>query len=193
MLTRERIIGVATKQQVLEALVQHRNKLNALVANAVLLQDLLSEETILKLCDKIHVNVPPLVILYRSEQESVLKEVDQSTYQCEFVKYDEKDVNFPVIYTKAVKKVHPDIHIDMNIANEVWLRNEETQDLIDIRKWLGEAGFTETIKESPSNKANKPASTAKKDNNVDYKKLYLELKEEYDKLLAELDELKKLF
>ena len=50
MLSRERIISVATKQQVLEALVQHRSKLKVFIANVSLLSEILSEETILKLC-----------------------------------------------------------------------------------------------------------------------------------------------
>lgn len=186
MLSRERIIGVATKQQVLEALVRHQKKLNALVANASLLHDLLSEETIVKLCNKISIKVPPIVVLYKTDQEHIINEIDQHKYQCEFVQYDVKDVNFPVAYAKAVKKVHPDIIIDMNKANEVWLKSEETQDLLDIRKWLGEAGFAETPKKAAAQKKVKA-------DDVDYKKLYLELKKEYDKLLAELDELKKLF
>ena len=186
MLSRERIIGVATKQQVLEALVQHRNKLNVFIANAALLNEVLSGETITKLCSKLSITVPPIVALYHPDQSDTIKRISYGNYRFEFVRFDEKDIEFPKKYTGAIRAVYPDIHIDIERAKQVWLRTDAKQDLIDVRNWLHEWGFGEA---STSHTVHNRKDA---DDPEDYKALYIELKAKYDQLVAEFEELKKL-
>lgn len=193
ILNRERIIGVATKQQVLEALVQHRNKLKVLIVNAFLLSEILSEETILKLCLRLSITVPPIVVLFKPEQKAIIESINNSTYQFEFVEFDQKNNSFPTAYVKAIKKLYPQLHIDMDMAKTTWQKSEASQDLNDIRKWLKEGGFTEAVEIKKFQKQPEKTTKTTGDDSVDYKKLYLELKEKYNKLVADFEELKKIF
>src|SRR4030042_5509280 len=183
MLNRERIIGVATKQQVLETLVLHKNRLNVFIADATSLSEILSGETILKLCIKLSINIPPIVALYRPGQEAIIQGISNSNFQFEFVKFDEKDIDFPDAYTRAIKTVYPEVNIDIQKANKVWSRTDATQDLVDVKNWLHKSGFGEPPHEPasrPQVEKNKPER--EEDNLQDYKKLYLDMKEKYDKL-----------
>jgi hypothetical protein len=193
MLNRERIIAVVTKQQILEALVHHRDRLRVLVANAVTLSDILSEDVILKLCIQLSIKVPPIVALYPPEQEAIMKNISNSKYRFEFVKFDKKDVDFPVSYTEAIKAVYPQVNIDIARAQEVWAQSEESDDLVDVRKWLNEFGFGETKQDSMVQPESKKSKSEKRgDAAPDYKKLYTDLKKKYDRLVADFEELKKI-
>jgi 3-methyladenine DNA glycosylase Tag len=192
MLNKERIIPVGSKQQVFEALVHHKGKLNAIVANVRAVQTIISEQTISQLCEKLYMDMPPIVGLYSEEEEQLLQTIPENDYHITFVKYDEKDMNFPVKYIKAIKKVYQDLSADINKANEVWLKSTDTQDLIDIREWLKDEGFLDVKHKKAPLKSkkithSKPASDAK----IDYKKMYLELKEKYEELKKKYDEVLK--
>lgn len=191
MLNLERIIAVATKQQVLESLVHHRDRLNVLIANAASLSEILSGETLLKLCAKLAIDIPPIVALYQTEQKAIINNISNGNYRFEFVEFDEKNTSFPEVYIKAIKTVYPSINVDINTAKAVWSRTDAKQDLIDIRNWLSEFGLDEASSEKPSHPQG-AQGRKKETDSQNYKALYLELKEKYDKLVAEFEELKKL-
>lgn len=192
MLNRERIIGVASKQQVLEALAQHQKKLNAIIADASLLSSILSNDTIVNLCMKLAIPIPPIVVLYRPEQETIIKMIGNGKYHFEFVEFDERDENFPDQYIRAILRVYPEISIDMSKAHQVWKGDIEGRNAVDVREWLNESGFTETGgKKEPAGATEKPVTKAVPAA-TEYKKLYFELRKKYDQLMADFEDMKKI-
>jgi effector-binding domain-containing protein len=196
MLHKERIIVVQSKQAVLEALVQHRDKLDVIVANVRLIHEILSADVIAKLCDKLSIELPPVVGLYNENEKELAKGISLDKNKFKLVEYNGKDLNFPVRYIKAIKTVHSNLSFDMNKANEVWLKTEDTQDLIDIRQWLEKEGFETAPRKEVALEKKKRAEKKIEAKEVDYKKLYtefrgkyLELKEKYDELLEYIEDL----
>ncbi len=192
MLNHERIIPVMEKNQILEALVIHRDNFDVVITNIQSLNEILTEGIFSKLCEMIKIEIPPIVAIYKKGQESILKNTNASQYKCKFLKYDEKDLNFPVAYVQTIKALHPKIHVDMNRANEVWLNPQDPQDIVDIQEWLGEEGFIDVPVKSKAK--TKPASkTPKKESEEksDFNEMYLELEKKYKELLQCYEDLKK--
>jgi len=187
LLNRERIIGVGTKQQILEALVRHRNKFHVIIANIRLLKEVLSEQTILKLCKKLSINMPPIVGFFK-EGDKTVKDFKGTKEKYTIIKYDEKDHTFPGEYIKAIKDVYPELNVDINKANEVWLKGSETKDLLDVQSWLKNEGFIKKPREEKVSEKEKYAEP-EPEGDIDYKKAYLEIKKKYDELLKYVKEL----
>ncbi len=74
-----------------------------------------------------------------------------------------------------IKELYPEVISDLDRAKETWLRGEETEDLIDTRKWLEEEGLVEAAERTTNEK--------------DYKVMYFELKKKYDALLNHVKKL----
>lgn len=189
ILHRERIIVVGSPKSVLEALVQHKGKFNAIIANTRLVRGITSNDILNKLCKKIEIKVPPIIGIYKKGEEQVVKKIIEKSNDQKFVKYDEKDKNFPTKYIKAIKEHYNDLLVDDTHINEDWTKGEEKQDMDDVRTWLNKEGFAEKpsakAKTTKTKKDDKPID----DKNVDYKKLYFEVKEKYDELLSYIHEL----
>jgi hypothetical protein len=194
MLNRERIIPVEEKTEILEALVKHRNNFDVMVANIQSLREILAEGILNKLCDKINIKIPPIIAIYKSGQESIIKNTNASKYQCKFLKYDENDLNFPITYAQTIKTVHPKVNIDMNRANEVWLNPQNPQDIVDIQGWLGEEGFIDVpVKSVPKAKPKQPPQPPpkEKEEKNESSDMYSELEKKYQELLQCYENLKK--
>jgi hypothetical protein len=201
ILNQERIITVDSAQQVLEALVHHKTKLKVIVANARAISAITSKDLIVRLCEKIKIKMPPIIGLYRKGQEQLVKKLIENKNEQKFVKYDDKDTDFPSKYVKAIRDQYPDLRVDVDKVITGWTRVEKTQDIDDVRSWLKNEGFVEEkprkvkdkkegFAEKTPKKANeKKAAEAIDDKNVDYKKLYFEVKEKYDELLNYIHEL----
>ena len=97
---------------------------------------------------------------------------------------------------------------DVNKAKEIWLQKEESQDLIDPRKWLEEEGFLEPSQKKqteydgkeieefiPSLEkmiADEEREMVDDENDNNYKDLFLEYKKKYNELLQYMNELTQL-
>ncbi len=169
LLSRERIIGVASIPETLEMVCKFKNSFEIIIANIHLLYDILSQETLFKLCKKLYIKVPPLLGLYEKGDDKIKEEFEKKYTQYKLIEYDKEDDNFPERYIRVVKELYPDVIADVNKAMESWVKGEETKELIDTRKWLEQEGFVER--------------TEKTCEEHDYKKMYLELKKKYDELL----------
>ncbi len=145
------------------------------------------------MCEKIKIRIPPIIAVYRSGQETIIKNTNASEYQCKFLRYDESDLNFPMTYAQSVKAVHPKISIDINRANEVWLNPRDPQNVVDIKQWLNEEGFIEVpLKSKPDNTPKSPpkAPVKEKTKEADANDMYAELEQKYKELLQCYDDLK---
>ena len=189
ILNQERIITVDSAQQVLEALVHHKSKLKAIVANARAVRAVTSKDLITRLCEKIRIKIPPIIGFYKKGQEQLVKKIIENRHDQKFIKYDDKDANFPLKYVKAIKAQYPDLRVDMNKASLGWAVTEDKQDIEDVRKWLNKEGFADKPSAKPKDKKEKKAAKPVDDKNVDYKKLYFEVKAKYDELLKYIHEL----
>lgn len=187
ILHRERIIVVGSPKRALEALVQHKGKFKLIIANARALRGITSKDILDRLCKKIEIEVPPIIGIYRKGEEPIVTKIIESRNDQKFVKYDEKDVNFPTKYIKAIRTQYSDLLFDENSINTDWAASEEKQDIDDVRNWLDGEGFAD--KESKKIKEKKGVQPLEDDKNVDYKKLYFEVKEKYDELLNYIHEL----
>jgi len=187
ILHRERIIAVGSTKRALEALVQHKGKLNLIIANARVLRGITSKDIIDRLCKKIEVEVPPMVGIYRKGEERIVKKIIEGRNDQKFVKYDEKDENFPKKYVQTIKTQYSDLLVDDEHLDKDWTVSDAKQDMEDIRTWLSEEGLVE--KSLIADEEKKTVEMPENGEGVDYKKLYFEVKEKYDELLRYIHEL----
>ena len=206
LISRERVIGVDTYTQILEMMCKFRNKFDLMIANIHPLKDILSRQTLFKLCDKLHIEIPPILGIYRQGDEQIVQEFEKNNGQCKLIKYSEEDKGFPETYIQAIKELYPVLIADIDKAKEIWLKKEKTEESIDPSKWLKEEGFIEVVEsdniESSNGNAGELITSIEKmlvdkteekiedvDELGDYKKMYFEFKEKYDKLLKQLTNL----
>ncbi|MBA7690866.1 hypothetical protein ES703_99398 [subsurface metagenome] len=98
---------------------------------------------------------------------------------------------------------------DVEKAREVWLKEKETEDLVDLRKWFEEEDFLEIMENLKIGKPGKDTEhiipsieemtaekTVEKKEEIEeinkeknYKKMYFELKKKHDELLRYVKEL----
>jgi hypothetical protein len=204
--SRERIIGVDSYIQILEMLCKFKNRFDLIIANIHPLNDALSQQTLFKLCDKLHIVVPPILGIYREGDEQIVEDFKKNNGQCKLIKYSEEDEVFPETYIQAIKELYPVLIADIDKAKEIWLEKEKTEESIDPRKWLKEEGFikvveSDNIESSNGNTGELITSveemlvdeTAEKIENVDelvdYKKMYFELKKKHEELLKQVTDL----
>ncbi|MGB3340464.1 MAG: hypothetical protein WBB37_03170 [bacterium] len=184
VLHRERVIAVGSPERALEALVQHKGELKVIIANTRSVRGITSKDIIERLCKKLEIEVPPIIGVYRKGEEQMVKKIIEGRNDQKFVKYDEKDSNFPTKYIQAIKTQYSDLLIDDDSIDTDWAKGEEKQDIEHVRNWLSDEGFVR----KPSIKV-EDDKKMKDDKNVDYKKLYFEVKEKYDELLNYIHEL----
>lgn len=143
LLFRERIIGVDTAQEILNALCKFRTKVDLIMVTVNFVSDLVPNEVITKLCHKLQVQEPPVLGYYKKGEEGILEHLKKSCYGINLIKYDEADKEFPVSYLARVKKLCPQIHTDVEKATEIWLKPEPTSDSVDLAGWMEEEGLEE--------------------------------------------------
>ena len=164
--------------------------------------------TLFRLCQKLDIDIPPIVGLYSEADESAKSEFQKYFKQYKLIKYDEKNIDFPKLYISEVRGFYPAVIADVNKAKEIWLQKEESQDLIDPRKWLEEEGFLEPSQKKqteydgkeieefiPSLEkmiADEEREMVDDENDNNYKDLFLEYKKKYNELLQYMNELTQL-
>lgn len=192
LLSKERIIGIDSVQQILEMICKFRNDLNVIVTDIHQLHEIMSKKVVFRLCDKLHIDAPPIVGIYKNGDEKIKEEFAKNNTGYKLLKYNDKDCSFPELYIETIKEVYPQVHADIEKAREIWLEKREDDDLVDIRKWIEEEGFLETpdktkIGKSEANVNVRKPKTKKAEKN--YEKMYFELKQKYDELLEYVKEL----
>jgi hypothetical protein len=192
LLSKERIIGIDSMQQTLEMICKFKNNLNVIIADIHQLHEIMSKKVVFRLCEKLHIDAPPIVGIYKNGDEKIRKEFEKNNTGYKLLKYNDKDCSFPELYIETIKEVYPQVHADVEKAREIWLEKRENDDLVDIRKWIEEEGFLETPDKTKISKSEAKVNVCKpktKKPEKNYEKLYFELKQKYDELLEYVKEL----
>jgi hypothetical protein len=206
LMSRERIIGVDSIQESLQMILKFKNDLDLIVANVNLLSEMLSKHIIERVCQRLSIDIPPIIAIYKESEEEAKDE-----FMCEYtgyrvLKYADKDLGFPNRYLEIVQKSCPELVIDYESAREAWLKKQQPQDLVDPRQWLEEEGFLTAAPASEPDDTEKgadelvnslqtmlegetappPEKEEQVEKEEDYKQMYLDLKKKYEELLKNL-------
>jgi CheY-like chemotaxis protein len=187
ILNRERIIAVESPKEALEALVEHKGEFNVIIGSTRGVRGMISNKIIDRLCKKINIDVPPIIGIYKKGEESLVKKLIEEKNDQKFLKYDEKDADFSAKYIEAIKAQYPDLLIDEKHIKPDRSVRKQKNEIEDIRSWLireSAGGY-----EPEGAGSNKDEAIPENDKDVDYKKLYLEVKAKYDELLKYIHEL----
>jgi replicative DNA helicase len=141
LLSRERIMGIDSVQKVLEMLCKYKTEINVIVANIYQLRNIVTNQTLFRLCEKYVIAIPPIVSYYREEEKKVKQEIERNNKQYRFIEYKEKDPGFVEKYIQAIRDVYPDLNADIEKAREVWSKQEQDEELVDLHKWIEEEGL----------------------------------------------------
>ena len=208
LVSRERLIGVDSIQESLQMILKFKNDLDLIVANVDLLSELLSKHIIERVCQRLSIDVPPMIGIYKEGEEETKHRFMAEHKGYRIIRYGENDLGFPNRYLEVVQKACPELVIDYEKAREAWLKKQQPQELVDPRKWLEEEGFLETIDipeqessekgadeiitsiksllEEEAVEAEPEEKEVKAETRADYKSMYLELKQKYDELLKKV-------
>jgi len=209
MLDKERIITVTSIPSTLEMIVKFKNNFNLIIANIRILNNMLATGTLTRLCEKLYIQIPPVLVLFRKGDDKIKMQIEQEYPNYVLLDYEKDDNSFPEKYIGAVEELHPDANVSLSDANDVWLRGEEHEVFLDPQKWLVEQGFLSTIDISKIGKLThemeqmiplmkQMLTMFEKDNTIeknnaskemDYKKKYIDLKEKYNMLFEQLQDL----
>lgn len=177
LLNRERIIGVGTIAETLEIICKFQKNLDLIIANIHMITEMLGRGTLLKLCEKLHFNMPPMLVLYKKGEEELRTAFHKRFKKHALIEYNEADQNFPDDYIELVRAIYPDVVVDIDKAKEAWVKKEKREDF-DARKWLQEEGLLDA---------------EEAEEKEDYKQMYFELKKKYDELTERLKKMTDLF
>ncbi|MBN2621352.1 response regulator transcription factor [candidate division WOR-3 bacterium] len=206
LLTRERILGVTTYNESLEMLAKFRNKIALIIANIRLLREILIKGTLFRLCQKLYIEIPPIIALYKRGDEKLMEEFEANKVVQKLVKYDSEDNSFPERYIDAVRTVYPNVIADMKTAQENWLRGEESRSIPNVQQWLKQEGFIMAIEGSKLGKFAKDMeevlplikkllteteNDAKQSKQQNYEIMYKDLKKKYDLLVKYIRQLER--
>lgn len=207
LLNRERIIGVDALPQTFEMICKFKNSVHIIIANIRLLHDIVSKGTLFRLCEKLYVEVPPILAFYRRGDEEIKRDFEENYRQYKLIDYDKDDTSFPERYIMAIRELYPEVIADINKATEMWLKGDEPETPIDHRKWLEEQGFVEAMENLKIGKLTqdmeqiiplmkkmlseekKLLKNKTKKQEIDYKRMYFELKQKHAELLKYVKEL----
>jgi molecular chaperone DnaK (HSP70) len=207
LISRERIIQVDSYPRSLEMMCKFKNRFDIIIANIHSLQDILSRQTLFKLCHKLNIKTPPILGFYKKCDEQIKKEFEKNNKHYRLIEYNKEDQEFPERYIQAIKELYPELVADINKAKELWSKEEQTEELVDPRKWLEEEGFLDIdvtknaqnsekdIKELTASieeilKDKEEEEIEKKGKKLNYKKMYFEIKERHNEVLRQVQELK---
>jgi hypothetical protein len=150
LLGRERIIAIGSVQEILEMICKFRKRFKLMIINIRLLHDIIINETLFNLCNKLRINVPPVLSMYQDGDEEIMVKFKEYHAHYQLIKYVERDPYFPGRYIGAVKILYPEVISDIDSAMEAWSKKDDKRDFIDPRKWLEEEGFIEPEEQPPS-------------------------------------------
>lgn len=205
LLSRERILGVGTYPEIYEMMAKFRNNINIIISNIRTLKEILLRGTLFKLCEKLHLEVPPILAIYRKGDEKVKNEFEKNLKYI-LIKYDGEDNSFPERYIGAIKELYPAVITELKKANESWLKGDDSPSFEDTRKWLVKEGFVKALEKSeigqlalnmksmiPMMKEilREERELSKKEDVIeqDYKKMYFDLREKYNVLITYVKQL----
>ena len=211
MLNKERIITVTTIPSTLEMIVKFKNNFNLIIANIRILNNMLATGTLTRLCEKLYIEIPPILALHRTGDEKIKEQIEHDHPEYLLLEYVKDDNSFPEKYLGAIEKLHPEANVSLNDANDVWLRGEEHEAFLDPQKWLVEQGFLEALQKTKFHKLSREmeqmiplikqmlttfeldSKTENKnaEKEIDYEKKYFDLKDKYYLLFEQLQDLTK--
>ena len=148
LLSRERIIAVGTYPETLEMIAKFQKRLNVIISNIRVLDEILHRQTLFRLCEKLHIDIPPILAIYRKGDDRIKEKFDEAYKECTLIKYDGDDNSFPERYIAAVQDLYPEVIADIDKANESWLRGDEIEAAVDPREWLVKEGFVDAFESS---------------------------------------------
>lgn len=197
LLNRERIIGVDSVQQTLEMILKFKDNLNVIIANIRLLREAISRDIISKLCQKLAIETPSIVGFYKRNDRKFKKEFEKSHKQYKLIEYNEKEPGFPDQYIQLIKEVYPELNADIEKAREVWSKQEQDEELVDLHKWIEEEGlyveeekeiFIEDLKEKAKKERRKKEEVEEKIADIEELGLLVEESEKESKTGQRRDE-----
>jgi hypothetical protein len=199
LLDRERIIGLDSGKQLLEMIVKYKSDINVIVANNRIFREMKIHSLILKLCQKLNIKPPP-VICYdqnggrdsKKDDQVINEDMMENLGLYKLIEYDELNSDFPEVFIETIREAYPGLRADVKKASVLW--TTKPGEFVDIGGWLQEEGFFGADKTAapakPSAAANPPQKpSAPKKENLDYEKMYHELKKKYDDLLKQMQDL----
>ncbi len=65
LLSKERIIGTDSMQQMLEMICKFKNEVNVIVADIHQFHEIISKKVIFRLCERFHIDAPPIIGVYK--------------------------------------------------------------------------------------------------------------------------------
>lgn len=207
MLIKERIIGVGSITAALEKVCQFHKEIDVIIVRIHFLLDIYAKQLIHRICEKLRIKEPLLIGYYTKEERKIKENLEKSRANFRLIEYDENDAQFPEKYISTIKEVYPKLNYDLQKAKEIWLKKPEPPPagFVDPRKWLEEQGFVTVVKKVEKSEKigsikevipiiqdilKKEESIMREEaEEIDYKKLYLEMKEKYEQLSKYVKEL----
>ncbi|MEO0216609.1 MAG: hypothetical protein ABIL14_06300, partial [candidate division WOR-3 bacterium] len=192
----------------IEKICYFRREIDLVIAHINFFVEIVNKKIIDKICAKLYIKNIPLAGYFLKGEGDILGKLPGDISKLPIIEYDETDENFPFRFIRLLKDLYPRLNYEIEKVKENWLKKkiEKQESLVDIRKWLLEEGFIGGIEKKEEKKEItleqaltelnvllkelevKPKSTEE----IDYKKLYFEMKEKYEQLLNYLEELRKL-
>lgn len=199
-MSKERIIGVDSVTSALEKLCQFKVEVNLIISRINFFLDIHTKQLIHRICEKLLIKEPPVVGYYIKGEEEIKDNLTKGKAKFKLIEYDETNPEFPLKYLNMIKGVYPGLNYDFEKAMEAWFKKPEPPpaEFVDPRKWLEEQGFVEVIEKAEKEEKTEDigelipviqkmlqqeeAIKKEETEEVDYKKLYLEIKEKYEEL-----------
>ncbi len=204
VLHKERIIAVDSIASMIEKLCWFRNDVNLIIARIAFFVETHEKKISERIQNKFRINAPPIVGYFLAGEEDHLSRMPDNIIKDAIILFDPADKSFPRKFIALVKQYYPKLNYEMKSSQAKWQKKDETPvQTIDLRKWFEEEGFIELV--NKERKTEQPVDQLvgelnqilkemefrhQETDEVDYKKLYFQLKEKYDKLLKLFEELR---
>ncbi len=203
VLHKERIIAVDSIAAMIEKLCWFRNDVNLIITRINFFVEMHEKKISERIQNKFGINAP-IVGYFLAGEEDYLSRVPDNIIKDAIILFDAADKSFPRKFIALVKQHYPKLNYEMKSSQEKWkTKNETPVQTIDLRKWLEEEGFSELINMQEkteqsvdqligelSQVLSEMEFKHQERDEVDYKKLYFQLKEKYEKLLKLFEELR---
>jgi hypothetical protein len=174
IMPREKIITVPSVTEIFEMICKYKREIDLIIANLHVLAESSPRQVVERLCQKLAIEVPPILCYYKQLDKKIRHDNIKENKQIQFIKYNEKDENFPEKLIQIIKQIYPGLNADANEAKASWFGKPKSN-ITSIQKWL---------KEEKSRITKMPQGSE-----TDYRKLYHDLQKKYDELLKIISEI----